>query len=66
MMYEDWSKSFAIFAKYEAGGSDVSYSEDVLYTGGLHPDSMSKEDVDFLVSMYWMWNDTYECWMRYV
>lgn len=62
--YEEYSKAFLIFAKYE-GIQDVSAEHDVIYAGP-NPEEVSLQDKLALEDLHWFADTEYACFMRYV
>lgn len=62
--YAGLSEAFAIFAKYEPDATYSTQAEhDVIYAGGVPPDSMSQDDVARLEVLRWSWDgDDLQTW----
>jgi hypothetical protein len=56
-----------LIGAYDKNG-EYSVGHDVVYAGGpkSNPDNMTPEDRGHMKRLGWAWDDTEECWYRFV
>lgn len=63
-----WASVFELFSEVGGWHEDaiISFQDGVIYAGNqAMKDKMDADDLEELAALNWLWDDKYDCWVRY-